>query len=201
MSFVGKLPEDIPIIATNVVGANLTSIDEGEEAAITPPALVDSTKSHRGFGTAAKEALSSKNSILHLLQKKDRKSRDSKKSATSQIIKEEPSLNLEQLDVASVSSGISDSKSFTSDMEMIPLNSLNNRNNIMPLGPTLSVNSASSNASTTTQGTSSTANNNLQNNHENNGDEETTSDSSEGEASVKPLIHESNGTDGPAISA
>lgn len=181
----------------------MTSIDEGEEAVTTPPATADSTKSHhRGFGSAAKEALSSKTSILNLLQKKDRK--HSKKNRTengdvSKVIKEETAAAVNQeLDVASVSSGISDSKSFTSDLEMIPLNAMNTRNNIMPVGPTLSVTSASSNASTTTQGTTGTAN--LQNSHENNGDEEATSDLSEGESSSKPLIPDSNGTDGPPIS-
>lgn len=150
--------------------------------------------------------------MLHLLQKKDKKHRDpshgsSKQSKSSRaengdvskVIKEETVVTggthgNQEVDVASVSSGISDSKSFTSDMEMIPLNSIsNNRNNMMASGPTLTITTPSSHSIANTRGGGGGSGNESNNDDE----DDETSDLSDGDPSTsKPLIanSESNGT-------
>jgi len=207
--FLEKLPEDIPIVAANAAGlTSLASIDE--EEATTPPAETTATKTHKPFGAANKEKIKeTSGKILNLLQKKDKKHRESKGSKSStktvaaasidngevKVNREETLTANNELDVGSVSSGISDSKSFTSDMEMIPLNSMassnNNRNNnIMMMMPT-------NNPSNSSNATANAINKNLEENNE----EEETSDLSDGDAaSAKPLIptNDSNGTEEPS---
>lgn len=153
-----KLPEDIPIITANT-GTNLASIEEAEE---TPE-----VKIQKGGGKSQSQHTKA---ILNLLtQKKDKKKegKNKHKNENGEALKVKE--DTQELEVGSISSGISDSKSLVSDPEMIPLNQINR---------------SLLNSSKVT---------------ENDVEEERTSDLSDGEAVTRPLVpNEGNHSeDGP----
>lgn len=123
LNFIGKLPEDIPIIAVNAA-PNLMSIDEAEESP------VEAKTSQKTGGKSQGQTPPGK-MILNLLQKKDKK-KDRDQNLRSKIRSENGEVGRvmredgPDVDVNSVSSGISDSKSCGSDPEMIPMTHVRN---------------------------------------------------------------------------
>lgn len=107
-------------------GPNLVSIDEGDEGSAEPKTQ------HK---TVTKTQTPPGKIILNLLQKKDkRKDRESVSKSRSRVENGDVAKSIredgQEAEIGSVSSGISDSRSYGSDHEMIPMSHMN-RNSVL----------------------------------------------------------------------